>query len=250
MNVLSWLRPVFLIFIPVAFLSCHKEKASTPVIELFSPASGNYTVGDSIHVKVHVYDEVSITGLTCSLINSDNAPVLPVQTLISGKNEISIDILYPIDNIEIQSGFYNLMVFATNGKSDSRKFAGVYVNELPRKLKRIYFVGSNNNTSFNIYSVDSNEAPLLRMNLPGDFAGAAISSRHEQLYVTGNFTGNFSAINTKNNSVAWSISNQAVGGAPYFTSISSDQDFTYIGYYDRKINGYNYLMVLLPVEQI
>lgn len=223
-------------------MSCHKDKSAPPQIEIILPLStASYSFGDTIHVVAKVYDDISITKLTCYLGNSFNAPVLPVAEFNSNQTHYTIDFFYVISNKEIQTGVYRLIVFASDEESDTRAFRTIMVNELPRELKNVFISGFHTGNFTTIYKTDSGNNPVLVSTNTGDFIGAGILNRYELFITSGKFNGSLNAFQISNMAPEWSIPNLANGGFPYFTSLCFDKEIIYAGYQEGKIIGYNYL---------
>jgi hypothetical protein len=229
-----------LLCLAMIFHSCKKEKSDPPVITFELPLSwSSYKVFDTIYVSGKVHDDKEITKLTCTLTGQNNVPVLPVQVIPAYVADKVISIEYIIDNKEIPSGNYRLVIFASDGESDVRAYKDVTIQEMPRALLHYYIAASAVSTSTNIYRSDSMSAPVLLMTVAGDFSGATAVTNNEQFYTAGKFTGNLTAIGEKSGAIAWTLPNCAVSGNPCFTGISSDKALVYVSYFDGKIIGYN-----------
>gem|GEM_PF-6148408 len=228
------------IFILICGLvSCKKEKSDPPQITFFSPpVSAAYANGDTIHVTASVHDDEGISKLTCSLVNSSFTPVLPVKSFTAGLTDYQVDFLYVINNVEIPTGNYNLLIFAADGETDVREYRSVYISELPRNLVSV-FISCNQGGGTNVYKADTGGSPVQFVSLAGDFTGAAVNTRHEQLYIAGGYSGDLNAINTTTAGISWKEPNCASGGTPCFWGLSSDKNKIYVSCHDEKIIGYN-----------
>lgn len=239
---ISFIRPVwFFILIVPLIISCRKEKSDAPEIVIYQPFSGrSYQIYDTIHVMAKVYDDNNINKLTGSLVNFSKTPVLPIQSLPVNQSDYTISFNLVLGNTEIPSGNYHVMIFASDGETETRVYVPVYINELPRELTRVYIAATDNDNSIKVFKRDSSEQPDLVITVPGDFIGSSISTRHHLFGLAGRSTGHFTAIHTESHAVQWTIPNFAIGGAPYFTGIGHDNVMSYISRYDGTIRGYNH----------
>ena len=234
----------FFLLLTMTLASCRKEPGSPPVITVSAPVKGGlYQVGDTIQVEAVVEDDEAVSKLSCSLVNSMNVPVLPVISLKTGSRSVLVSFPYPVDNPEIPTGDYSLLIFASDGESDARAYVPLFIQEMPRKLKGIYVTTSGGTGQTSLFTLDSGLTAGIIQNFPGDFLSAAINTHQQRLYLSGHYSGHLQALNTENNSPAWSMPNLATGGSPYFTSLGIDRDLVLTGLADGTIRGYSPLQV-------
>lgn len=231
----------FLLFV-LFFFSCRKKDSDErePVVSFTTPADNqSFHVFDNIPVTAAVSDETAITFVSVSLVNEQYSPVVPAVSIPVVSPSMTINKLYYIDNIHIESGTYYVMIVASDGINESRTYQRVQIVAVPRVLKHIFVVSQNGSqTSFS--TVDSAFTGLQPYySFAGDYKGSSASSYFQQLYRCGNYTGAFQALDMHFNTIKFSVA-PVVSSVPYFTAFYSDEKKNYVSRYDGAITGYDY----------
>jgi hypothetical protein len=76
-------------------------------------------------------------------------------------------------------------------------------------------------------------------NLSGDLLASSANSYHQQVFVCGNYTGHYTGISVKNNSIKYNIA-PSIGSTPFFTGYYADEQKTYVAQYNEIVRGYNH----------
>ena len=126
----------------IIITSCKKEVNSDPQIVIISPTENQqFNVLDTIQVKCIVCDDNGIENIKTVLVNESLIPVLnPVNYYPQTENKnIDLEILYPLDDIHLESGKYFILVRAFDGTHFKNKYVSINLDEVPVTV-RIMFV--------------------------------------------------------------------------------------------------------------
>lgn len=230
-------------FVGVLFsFSCKKaEKDELGPVVVFNTPSENqsFSVFNNITISATVSDETAITFVSVSLVNAQYVPVSAAVSLPVSSPSMTINKQLYIDNIHITTGYYHLLVTASDGTNESRSYKKIYIVEVPRVLKNIFVISSSSTASTSYSTIDSDFTSLTPYHtFSGDYLASAASSYSQQVYRCGNYTGAFEARNLEFNTTKFSIP-AIVSNKPYFTAFYSNETNCYVARYDGSILGYD-----------
>jgi len=253
---------IFLLFFLVlgSFLhSCKKEDDLSPVITLNSP-SGNqsFMILDEIRVIATIKDETTLKSVTISIVNDNGTPVCNDVTLkIEGEKTYSLDQGIEINNTQLKSGTYSVLVTASDGFNQTRKFQKVEISEIPLYRKAIYFSSYSGNSS--IYKIDSLYQVTFNYSQNSNLRELSFNPSYQQL-IMGFENSSVTARSVKTNSNVWSVENSnsftqndaCVYNSIYYSALSNGfvhgYDYNGVnlytfncseGYYPRYIKRFN-----------
>jgi hypothetical protein len=236
----NYLGALLLLLLLSSFFSCNKEKdTKAPFVTIFSPFENqNFEVGGIIPVKFDVKDESKISFAEITLNDLDGIQVLSSVTYHDLENNQIVEHALLIDNYAIESGDYFLRIKVGDGKNEQTYFKKIYIAELPRKRRAIYFV-TKQGLQHNVYKIDSSNSVNFVFPLNGDFIGATIDSKHQQMVSAGAFTGKLKCTNLTDLTERWSET--PVGTAfPTYQYITQQQSVNLVSYTAGFIKGYDY----------
>lgn len=184
----------FLVVAVFIFLAgCKKEKEiPDPVVTYFSPSeNSSFKVMDSVHVIADVTASEGIATIEVCLTNENLVVVLPSISYTCQPNiqSLHLDLLYPIDEIRLESGNYFVLISVKTAHTSKNKFRKVILNEYPRELKGILLVQKKNvnTTSLSLYDKNLQHYPLALF--PVDYGFADVSSYDQMIYLAGHNVG-------------------------------------------------------------
>ncbi len=232
-------------FFSVLLISCKKKDEVSPYIQITSPnENSNHDVLDTLAVVGSVSDNENLEYVKISLLNEDNITVATAVTLFPETNEYSLNREFIIDNILLESGDYNLLITASDGINESRKYIQISLNEAVTELTGILFVETPTSNSVEVkkiipIAIGTDLSVQQVANFTGDFSAAVTSSVNQAFYIAGKETGQFHAIELLNNTEIWSIQTNPLSGAPYFNDVYEYNGKIYVSFYDGFIKEYN-----------
>ena len=224
------------------FYSCKKDTDETgPEITINTPVENqSFNVFDYISVNADIKDDHKITSVSISLSNDQFVGVNHGISVAVSSPSMHVNTTYQLDNIHLETGYYNLEVTASDGKNDSHKYRKIYVVAVPRVLKKIMVATSSSTSQTNYSTVDSAFTTLIPYHIfSGDYIGTSMSSYDQELYSCGNYTGKLYGYDFQNNVQSFAV-NPLVSGAPYFTGYYGEERNIYVARYDGNITGYSY----------
>ncbi|HXP51605.1 MAG TPA: Ig-like domain-containing protein [Bacteroidia bacterium] len=234
------LRNRFVIFLIISvFFSCKKSgNNGSPTVQITSP-TGNptYSVFDTIQVKAHVSDAVSLQSVTVYIVNSQNVPVLANATVpISGK-DFSFTCPYVLGDIHLTSGAYTIVVRAYNGTNATLGYQKITINAAPTIRTGIYAV-TRNSGGVHVLKIDTSFNVSTLYTQTGDYSSSDISSYYQQLYIGAADSGNVNTLAMPGGSPSWGVVG-IVSSSPCFTNIYSNGNSVYVSEYLGFIKYYN-----------
>jgi hypothetical protein len=234
---------IFILTGLVYFTSCKKDKdTNSPSVIFESPQENqSFNVYDNMPVRVKISDDYNLISATITLVNSEFNPVHNSYNInVSGFTYLYNE-HYSLDNIHLESGFYYIRIIASDGANETRKYLKIYINAIPRAVKRVYVASANNNIFTNISIIDSNFTTVAPYkNFQGDFLDCSNSSYFQQFYSCGNFTGSFNCVNLTNNLIRFSLP-ATVSSSPFFTGYYSEDKINVVSYYNENILSFDYM---------
>jgi len=232
-----------IMYIVLYMLSSCKKNVDTfaPQITITTPTENQqFSVMDSIHVIANVCDDRKLQTIDITVTNLSFVTVLSSPTIHPVNNCYDINQSLPINDIFLTSGFYYLLINASDGVNVTRKFQKVYISGLPKRLKYVIVVTKNGNT-LGIHKIDSTHTVSLINTLTQDYCGSEVSSNAQLFYIAGRYNGDVSAYSTQDWTLQWNIPVIVSPPFPYFEAIDVYDGMLYVSYRQAKFEIYNEL---------
>ena len=225
------LRYFLLLFIPALIFSCKKSgDEEMPVIQIQSPANGfQANVFDTLHVRIHVTDNLHLESMNVRLTTTQLGPVLPVVSIpLDGKSYDAV-FDYVISNFRIPSGNYYLSVDVSDGHNTARAYSDIYVTGVPRALNGFFAATIPSPGNLSIYKGDTSWTSSLFTSYTSDFTDMAVNNYWQQVYTDGVYTGALKATSIDGSTTGFS--KIAINGpAPYWGPLSVKDSRLWVAY--------------------
>lgn len=231
---------LLVILFPVLLFSCKKKDEIAPYVQITSP--GNYTshnVLDSIAVVGTITDNEQLEYVKISLLNENNITVCSVVTLFPETNEYTLNREFIIDDILLESGTYQLLVTASDGENETRKYIPLSVNEVPTELTGILIVETPSTNSVNVKKIKPDLSVSQVAFAAGDFSAATTSSHNQAFYMAGSQSGSLRAFEMPGNNEMWSVQANPLPGAPYFSDMYEVDGLLYVSFFEGIIKAFD-----------
>jgi hypothetical protein len=227
----------------IFLFACKKEKdKQAPLISFTTPVDNQvFDVNSDIHVTGTITDETAITAAAVSLLNDQGIPAHVTLPIKVKSLQIIVDMNYLLDNNHLESGMYQLQIFASDGVNDSYATKQIYIKALPRAVKKIIVSTAVNPTQTNVFSADTltnNLKPLLVFS--GDHLATGLNSTYQQIYHAGKNSGHIKGMKLDNNSMFLDVAPVITPGIPYFTGFYENENTCYVSFYNKQIKGYDH----------
>lgn len=230
---------LFLCFSLVLF-SCKKKDEISPYVKITSPtAYSNYNVLDTLAVTGTISDNEQLEYVKLSLLNEDNITVATAVTLFPEAKEYALNHEFIIDNILLESGEYNLLVTASDGENETRKYIEITLNEAVRELTGILFTETPSSNSVVVKIIKPDLSVEQFAYAAGDFSSAAASSKNQLFYMAGSQTGSLRAFSMLTHAELWSVPANPLSGAPYFSDVYEDDGTLYVSFFDGMLKAFD-----------
>ena len=224
----------------LALFSCKKKDEISPYIQITSPNEySNHNVLDTVAVVGTVSDNEHLEYIKISLLNENNITVASVVTLFPETNEYALNREFIIDNILLESGEYSLLVTASDGENETRRYIEITLNEAVRELTGILFAETPSANSVEIKKIKPDLSVQQVAFAAGDFSSAEASSKNQAFYMAGSETGSLRAFEMFNNSEQWSVQANPLSGAPYFSDVYEDDGTLYVSFFDGILKAFD-----------
>ncbi|MCX6233296.1 MAG: hypothetical protein NT175_01030 [Bacteroidetes bacterium] len=222
------------------FFAC-KENSDTidPEITILSPSGdGNFNVFDTIHVLASVSDETAIESIKVALVNDHLTPVIYGFSYFPQSKSFTIDEQYIINDIHLESGMYFLMITAFDGVNTANGYVRLNITEVPMELQKIIIL-TDRQDDIDIYSVKNSTSAEYLYTVQGDYSASDISSRHQQLYFSGNYTINMQVYDLDGFAPLWSV--EPMINPPFHLkrNIYSDESLVFVSFRNGFIRAYD-----------
>lgn len=232
-----------LLILLAIFISACKKKTKDedmiyPAITITKPGYGiTYNMFDTIQVQVKVSDNNTLTKVTVGLTDMNKNAVQDAVVFTPNSTPLDINISYPISNFHISSGFYYMMIYASDGQNEIQSARTIYIKTSPT-VKMGYYIFTSGSNQHTLQKLDTNYASLGIVKNTGIYNGSVIANYNHRLYLNGAVNRDFQAYDSGNNMVKW-IKQNSGSGAPYFSYCDTDKKNAFIGYYNGQLIKYD-----------
>lgn len=186
--------------------SCKKERVDSidPVIKIVAPYyNQNLSFRDTIFVEANITDERNLSYVKWSLSSEDNVFISSKTYETSGKAYELLEQIY-LDRPELKSGIYYLLIAASDGVNEIKKFAKLNISEIPKQRKGVFIITSNG-ISTNIEHADQNYLVTTKAKLGLAFNAGSLSITNAQYYFLGSDNQSFHAIDLYDYKTMWTL---------------------------------------------
>lgn len=229
-----------IIIVIYSFLSCKKQVDTlSPVITMTSPSENNqFMVNDQIHVISNICDDHRLEYVDISLTDQNFVTAIHGTTIYPENNCYELNYFLKIDNIFLPSGYYYLLVKASDGITETRKFVKIYISTVPKKLQYLLVITKNNNL-IKVNKLDSTFNTSNILTLSSDYCGSAYCSDAGLFYIAGKYSGDINVYGSDDWNLRWSV--PAVFNPPFpsFEAICIKNKQLYVSYRHGKFEIYD-----------
>ncbi|MBZ0205743.1 MAG: hypothetical protein K8H89_05425 [Flavobacteriales bacterium] len=233
------------LFLPVLFGvllgGCRKDPANeAPRITIITPAeNASITIPDTVVVTVEASDDQGLSGISVSLLDQNNIPVVDAVSASASGTSATITLALPISSEQLTSGTYKLFATVSDGSLSGKDVQSLHVTAVPLRVRAVFTLSVPGSGIVALYRTDSTGQTSLSTTWPTDLGGAAISSAAQRLFIAGGSSGDLRAYHPDGLNIAWQRPNLSSIGAPWFTSVDLCADGRlYVGYDDGTLRGF------------
>ncbi len=220
--------------------SCKKQSDTFGPQITFSKPSENqmFNMYDYIPVVANVCDDHKLSSIDISVTDESFITVIHAPVIYPENNCFDINTSMQILDIHIPTGYYYVLIRASDGINETRKFQKIYITSLPKKLKYLIVV-TKNASEIKISKIDSTFTLSPIKTLTTDYCGTAVSSDAQLFYIAGRYTGDVSVFSTIDWQLQWNIHVIVSPPFPYFEAIAVENSMLYVSYRSGKFEVYN-----------
>ncbi|MCD4745629.1 MAG: hypothetical protein K8R58_04965 [Bacteroidales bacterium] len=224
----------------IIVVSCKKDKDTLdPVISFYSPFdSQQFSVSDTILIEAKVADDKIIENIKVVLVNENFIPVLNAIYITPTSNTYNISMIYPLYDLYMESGIYYVLIRAFDGTNSKNQYQKILLDEIPQQIDGVIVLTQAKSHDIEVLKLDSSFAFNSLFFIDGDYSASAVSSRYNQLYVTGHYHLSLKAFDLKNYEVDWFV--EPFINPPYYDyDCLYYSDFLYVSFYNYYIKAYD-----------
>ncbi len=229
------------IWVVMLFVSCNKEAENIlPVVTISAPQAGSsYVAGDTLIVVADLSDNESLYSVRVVLNDNEGKPVLAPVEISIPTNPYHLVLSYPISDLSLAGGTYEIQVKASDGVSETNSFRQIQITALPREFLYPLVVTQPGSNFINVYSLE-NATPLIIISRTGDYKSAALQSSRQMMFICGSSQSDLDAYSLDDYQVLWSQPSKQLPHGHWFEAISSDAPYLLTCYYEGYVKGLDY----------
>lgn len=238
---ISSLRTVLLPLLCCAVLhACSEADSDPPSVTILEPAENvSFAVFDTVQVTYEVSDDRAVESVTVKLVNQDFIPVTGQVSRTVGANAFTGTSLLVIDNRQLESGRYYILVTATDGTNDRNAFREVHVAAHPFARRALFFADVNSSGQSGVYRVDSLFSGVSSFLQPGQDVGrVTVHSDRDRVTVAGIRGTGIMQFGLDVSGQRWATSANNQPPAPTFHDMVTNGANLFVSLYTREVRGY------------
>lgn len=225
-----------LLIIIVFFSACEKTDETAPSLSVITPIDNEaYSVGESIHITGSASDESTIESIKIVLWDNLNKPALPAKYIHPESNAYTIDLIYLISDSLLETGNYQLLVSATDGKNETRVFRNISISGVEKEFERLIVIAPPNILKTYVYSVDTEGSIETVLNEDYGYYGSSFSNDRQKLFIIKSQPSILYAYDISDYSDVYDFA--ASPPYPEFNSVNHIDDLTYLPGGNGDIRG-------------
>ena len=229
------LQSLFVLIILSIFTGCKKDKDTVyPTIEVIQPNNNaTYNAADTIVVKAVFKDDKNLEYVSVKLENDQNISIGTTKTFNPADNTYTLETTYILGDILTPTGKYTFDFIAFDGTNTKHEFIDIYLNEVPKTLKKILLIG--NNTGTEVYDFNQGNPQLLAQ-FNGNPINAYTDSKNQQLWLLHNHS-EIKLLETSSFTPRWTGGENCTQSLPCLTASGFYNDEMYYASYYQKIKS-------------
>jgi hypothetical protein len=235
-------RSVTLLAICGTMLSaCAERDTDPPLITVFTPQeNAPFAVLDTVPVAYQVTDERIVESVTVKLVNQNFIPVSGQVTQTIGKASHNGFAELIIDNRQLESGKYYVLLTATDGTNDRNAYRSVHVAALPFERRAVYFADMQTQGNSGIYKVDSLFSSITPFISGGqDIGRVLVHSADNRITLAGIKGTGITQYDLLGSGQRWATSANNQPPAPTFHDMATDGKNIFLSLFTRELRGYS-----------
>ncbi len=216
-----------------------KKDSKPPKVEITSPKKGSsFQIPTELIIKGSAQDETKLEKVTAAILDENFNPITLIKPITVIDNRAEVNILFDLDDIQLNSGKYYAKIGASDGTNIGSDFAQISLIEVPRTLDALYTVTTPTSTETRLYKIDQNKPELIRT-LNSDYFGACANSRMQSIRIAGMKTGGLFSLSAKELITQWETPISIFTTEPYCTDIyEGPNGLTYVSATKGNLYGY------------
>ncbi len=224
-------------------LSCKKKEVDIPNVQFILPKENKIvSVGDTIDIQVEIHSKSKLESVEFNVVDENLKPILPNYSYpVDGSNNMNIHYALRLTDYYMKGGRYQILCKVANKSEVKHKYRTLIVSAINKRLEDVAVV-TKSALWVHVYSLGATlNHTALKYKYRGDYASSVYIPFYHRFAIAGSTQGNMIEWNYFSNDTLFVLKSLSNPPFPYFSVISSFNNYLAVGYYRDKINFYNYL---------
>lgn len=221
-------------------VGCKDADEVPPVVSVLSPNElAQFSVNDTIAVHFQVSDDRVVEQVIIKLVDMDFIAVVSQVTQQIGATQFEGYAALVVDNKQLQTGKYFVLVSATDGTNDQNTYREVRINALPFARRALYIGAVNElgqGSLFKIDSLFSGIQPII--SIGQDVHRVCVDSQRDRVTVSGRFNGGIVQYDLVSGGVRWSAAASQQPPAVTYTDMVSHGGNVFVSLNAYELRAY------------
>ena len=225
----------------ILLVACSKdEDVLRPTIEISIPSeNSSFTVNDDINVVFTVSDDQNVVKVELKLVDLDLTPIMAPVGKDIGNAEANVNMIYPLDDLNLASGQYYLRITAFDGTNEAKKYVKLNITGLPfEKVGVVYVSSSLPSENYTVNFLDDVNQTWNIATINDDYLASSVNSSNQSVTLLSQYSGDLLSLSVPDGAQLWSHSNTTIAIIPYFDALNS-YSLDYVSFRTGEIRGYD-----------
>lgn len=233
--------PVIILLGVLLLAACDDADSEPPAIDIIAPTEfSQYHVYDTIGVHFSLADDRMVENFSLRLVNEGLISVIGQVSGVVGKTQHEGFAELVIDNRQLESGKYYVLVTASDGTNDSKLYREVFVNGLPFKRRAIYIADAGTDGTGALHRIDSLLSSIELYSMSGqDIRKVSINSALDRLNVLGKNSGGLMQYDLATGQLRWTASTSTQPQAATYHDMATHAGQVFVSLFDKRLRVYS-----------
>lgn len=220
--------------------ACAEKDTEPPLITVLTPQeNAPFAVLDTIAVAYEVTDDNIVETVAVKLVDQNFIPVSAQVAHTIGAASHSGFAELVIDNRQLESGKYYVLLTASDGTNDRNAYRSVQIAALPFERRAVYFADMQTQGNSGIFKVDSLFNGIIPyVNAGQDIGRLLVNSAKNRVTVSGIISTGIIQYDLMGSGQQWAASASNQPPARTFHDMATDGSNVFISLFTRELRGY------------
>lgn len=212
-----------------------------PNIHFVSPsANEQFHVLDTISVQFEASDNCCLLSGSVKIVDQNFIPVTSTVNLNLSSNPFYGFVSIPIDNKEIETGDYFILISVSDNLNVQLQYQEVRIIGIPKERRGVFASTYSESPSSQIFKIDSQfQTSSVWNSLNQDVLKCCVNSLDNELSLIGHYSEYLRTFSVSDLSEVWTSTAYLVSQTSRFLDLLCYDRQVYATLYDREVRGFN-----------